>query len=266
MKISVITVCYNSEKFVRRTIESVLAQDYAELEYIVIDGESKDGTLAIIDDYRDKLAHFVSEKDRNMYDAINKGMRAATGDYIAILNSDDFYVDGSVVSRIATALKNLDTKKFFGVYGDLVKVDADGNSLGLRRGLQVSFRELLASEQLTFVGHGTVFLSRAALTEVGFYADDKFSAACDYDYLLRCFKVKPLKHVAIPVMAFRDHAGSITSSGKIGKEVRAVLQKNGLEKRSRILRPALWTLWVLKNPASIFSAVKKRIRKKIEKI
>ncbi len=259
MKISIITVCFNSEKYIRETIESVITQDYPDIEYIVIDGASKDRTVSIINEYKSKIAYFVSEKDKNMYDAINKGMRVATGEYIAILNSDDFYVSPTVVSRVAGKLKSLDKSKYLGVYGDLVKIDEQGRSRGIRRGIQVSFKGLLASEQLTFVGHGTVFLHRSVLGKVGFYADELFSAACDYDYLLRCFKLKPLKHIAVPVMGFRDHPESITSSGKIGQEVRAVLLKNGWNKRSRLLYLTLWGIWCIKNFRAVLRSGGKRL-------
>lgn len=258
MKISVITVCFNSEKYIRKTIESVVGQDYPGIEYIVIDGASKDGTLSIINEYRDKIAYFISEKDKNMYDAINKGMRASTGEYLAILNSDDFYVNENVISKVVAELNRLDKSKFLGVYGDIIKVDIEGHTRELRHGLQMDFSRLLASGKLTFVGHGTVFLHRSALNLVGFYANDEFSAACDYDYLLRCFKIRPLKHVSIPVMCFREHPESITSSGQIGIEVRSVLIKNGWTWSSRVVRPLLWTLWFAKNPRVVFRAFIKR--------
>lgn len=261
MKISIITVCFNSEKYIRQTIESVVAQDYPDIEFIVIDGASKDGTVAIINEYKSKISYFVSERDKNMYDAINKGMRVATGEYIAILNSDDFYVSSTVISRVAEKLKSLDKSKYFGVYGDLIKTDEQGRSRGIRRGIQVSFRGLLVSEQLTFVGHGTVFLHRSALGIVGFYADELFSAACDYDYLLRCFKLKPLKHIAVPVMGFREHSGSITSSGKIGEEMRAVLLRNGWKDRSYLLYLAFWGMWSMKNFRAVVFAGRKRLLK-----
>lgn len=246
MKISIITVCFNSERYIRQTIESVVGQDYENIEYIVIDGASTDGTCAIIDEYRDKIAYFISERDKNMYDAINKGMRVATGDYIAILNSDDFYCAPNVISCVVKALKPLDTSKYLGVYGDLKNVDAIGEKARLRRGLQVSFESLLASRQLTFVGHGTVFLHRRVLEHVGFYADQEFSAACDYDYILRCFNVAPLKHINVSVMCFRRHSESITSSGRIREEIQRVLARNGYRHRY-ILFYVLWGWWIVKN-------------------
>lgn len=266
MKISVITVCFNSEKYIRQTIESVIEQDYPDIEYIVIDGASKDGTVSIINEYRDEIAYFISEKDKNMYDAINKGMRVSTGEYIAILNSDDFYMNSTVVSHIVAELKQLDKEKYLGVYGDLVKTDERRRNFTLRRGIQVSFQSLLASEKLTFVGHGTVFLHRDVLRCVGFYDCCSFSAACDYDYLLRCFRVKPLKHISVPVMGFRAHGESITSSGKIGEEIYAVLRKNGWEKRSRVLHSIFWLIWGIRNYRALFIAVRSRFNRKFSQI
>lgn len=91
MKVSIVTVCYNSAATIRDTIESVLAQDYADIEYIIVDGASKDNTLSIVNEYRDRIATVISEPDKGIYDAMNKGILAATGDVVGILNSDDFY-------------------------------------------------------------------------------------------------------------------------------------------------------------------------------
>lgn len=91
MKITIITVCYNSEATIRDTIQSVLSQSYSNIEYIVVDGASKDGTMGIVNEYRDRIARIVSEPDMGIYDAMNKGISMAAGDVIGILNSDDYY-------------------------------------------------------------------------------------------------------------------------------------------------------------------------------
>ena len=92
MRVSVITVCYNAILGIERTITSVLSQSYPEVEYIVIDGGSKDGTVDVIQKYADRIDYFVSEPDGGIYDAMNKGIGAATGDVVGLLNSDDFYL------------------------------------------------------------------------------------------------------------------------------------------------------------------------------
>lgn len=107
MKISVITVCYNSEKTIERTIRSVIAQDYDELEYIIIDGASTDGTLDIIEKYKDEIAICVSEPDHGLYEAMNKGLERASGEVFAFLNSDDYYAD-DVLNRVKEYFENSD--------------------------------------------------------------------------------------------------------------------------------------------------------------
>lgn len=106
MKISVITVCYNSEATLEDTINSVLSQDYKDIEYIIIDGNSKDGTKQIIERYKGRLSKVISEPDRGIYDAMNKGLAVAEGDVTAILNSDDVFADDSVLSKVAEAFTN----------------------------------------------------------------------------------------------------------------------------------------------------------------
>lgn len=101
MKISVITACFNSEKSIRQTIESVMHQDYKDIEYLIIDGGSTDGTLGIVREYEDRIDRIVSEEDQGIYDAFNKGIRLATGDILFFLNSDDWLIDEQVLSEVA---------------------------------------------------------------------------------------------------------------------------------------------------------------------
>lgn len=100
MKVSIVTVCYNSAKTIERTIKSVAGQDYTNIEYIIIDGGSTDGTLDIIDRYKDKISVLVSEPDKGIYDAMNKGIARATGDIIGFMNSDDWYADGAIAAIV----------------------------------------------------------------------------------------------------------------------------------------------------------------------
>ena len=106
MKVSIITSCYNREATIRGAIESVLAQDYPDIEYIVVDGASKDGTLSVVNEYKDRIAKIVSEKDHGMYEAINKGIRMASGDVIGLVHSDDMLYDSHAITDITTNAKN----------------------------------------------------------------------------------------------------------------------------------------------------------------
>ena len=120
-KISVITVCFNSEATIRDTIKSVLAQDYPNVEYIIVDGASTDGTMDIVREYRDRIDVVISEPDKGIYDAMNKGIRAATGDVVGLLNSDDFYADESAVRQLIECMEDAGSDT---VYADLAIVDA----------------------------------------------------------------------------------------------------------------------------------------------
>lgn len=100
MKVSIITSCYNREKTIRGCIESVLAQVYPDIEYIIVDGASTDGSLAVINEYKDKIAKIISESDKGMYEGINKGIRAATGDIVGLVHSDDFLYSPHTISNI----------------------------------------------------------------------------------------------------------------------------------------------------------------------
>ncbi len=119
MKISIITVVRNNKESIKNAIDSVLNQTYKNIEYIIIDGESTDGTVEIVRSYRDKISKFISEPDSGLYDAMNKGISLATGDVVGILNSDDFYIDDQVIQRV---VKEFEVKDVDSVYADLVFV------------------------------------------------------------------------------------------------------------------------------------------------
>jgi glycosyltransferase involved in cell wall biosynthesis len=118
MKISIITITYNSAATVEDTIKSVVMQDYPNVEYLIIDGKSKDATLQIAEKYKDKISKVVSEKDKGLYDALNKGIKHASGDIIGMLHSDDLYSNPQVLSKIVKTFQ--DNPEAEGVYADLV--------------------------------------------------------------------------------------------------------------------------------------------------
>ena len=120
MKISVITISYNCAKTIRRSINSVISQDYNDMEYIIIDGGSTDGTKEIIEEYKNYISKYVSEKDNGIYDAINKGISFCKGDIIGILHSDDIFNRNDILKIIATEFRK---RNIDGLYGDLVYVN-----------------------------------------------------------------------------------------------------------------------------------------------
>ena len=120
MTVSIITVCFNIADTIEDTIKSVLSQDYKDIEYIVVDGGSTDGTLEIISRYRHKIAKVISEPDNGIYDAMNKGLRSSTGDILATLNGDDVYANQSIVGRM---VEFIESKDLDAAYGDLIYID-----------------------------------------------------------------------------------------------------------------------------------------------
>lgn len=187
MKVSIITVCYNRKATIKQSINSVLNQDYPNIEYIIIDGNSSDGTQSIIESYSDKITHYISEPDKGMYDAINKGLKLATGDIIGLMHSDDVFYDNNVVSKIVNSF--LMSSYADAVYGDGIYVtnDAEERIIRNRIGGQYNF-EKLKSGWLPL--HPTVYIKKSIIEKYGYYSLD-FKIASDTEFLLRyLFKYK----------------------------------------------------------------------------
>lgn len=180
MKISIITVCYNSAKTIESTILSVLGQDYKNIEYILVDGLSKDNTIEIIEKYNDKIAKVISEKDNGIYDAINKGILAATGDVIGLLHSDDFFADTHVLSRIAEEFM---LKKVDAIYSDLQYVDKDNTNKIFRNWISGNYKENLFKKGW-MPPHPTFYIKREVCQKYGLY-NLTFKLAADYEFMLR---------------------------------------------------------------------------------
>ena len=141
LKVSIITSVWNNEATIEDAIKSVLSQNYSDIEYIVVDGASKDGTVNIIKKYEDKISTFVSEKDKGIYDGLNKGVSLATGDIIGFLHSDDIYADENIITEVVEAFKKNNTDS---IYGDLVYVDKHDTSKIFRywKSGEYSFKKL----------------------------------------------------------------------------------------------------------------------------
>jgi len=138
IKISIITIAYNSAATIEDTIKSVVNQDYPNVEYIIVDGASKDDTLKIVDKYKGKIAKVISEKDKGIYDAMNKGVKLATGDVVGMLNSDDLLANTNTLSKIAKAFENNDIDA---TYGDLIYVDRDNVEKITRKWLAKNYKK-----------------------------------------------------------------------------------------------------------------------------
>ena len=163
--VSIITTVFNNKNTVESAIKSVLSQDYPNIEYIITDGGSTDGTIEIINKYEDKIAKFVSEKDRGVYDGMNKGIKLATGDIIGILNSDDLYASNDVIGKIVSAFLSYSVDS---VYGDLVYVDKNDLNKIIRVWKSGTFKY----EKLKLAG---CLLTRHFLSKDGFMKNMGFS-------------------------------------------------------------------------------------------
>ena len=215
MKVSIITVCYNSSKTIADTLKSVITQSYKNIEYIVIDGKSKDGTQNIIAQYRDGISKYVSEPDNGMYDAINKGIRMATGDIIGILNSDDIYTNDKVIEEM---VKRMEETNSDALYGDLKYVQEDDLSKTVRYWKSGPFKR----GKFLFgwmPPHPTFFLKREVYQQYGGYLTT-FKSAADYELMLRMlFRFKVSVSYLPKVMVLMREGG--LSNQSLGNRVNA---------------------------------------------
>ncbi len=203
MKISVVTVCYNSESVIERTIQSVVNQTFDDFEYLIIDGASTDNTLAIAEKYRencDKIKIF-SEKDKGIYDAMNKGALNAQGDYIVFLNADDVFLHEKVLELVAE--KMTDNKDLY--YGDLVFLEKATGKLNNRRQDNVNYVYLCGG----MLFHPAIFASKQLFEKVGNF-DIQYKIVADYDWILRALvkNKATCKYLDMPITIFADGEGA----------------------------------------------------------
>lgn len=207
MKISIITVVYNGEKTIRDTLESVLNQTYPDLEYIVIDGNSSDSTLQIIQSYGDRIHRVVSEPDEGIYDAMNKGLRIATGEIVGLLNADDLYANPNVLTEVARKFTETQAEA---VYGDLVYIAQDDLTQVRRTWKAGTYR---AGNFLWgwMPPHPTFFLKKECYLNYGDFRLDMRSAA-DYELMLRMIHKNGIKLSYIQKTLVRMRVGGVSNS------------------------------------------------------
>lgn len=206
MKISIITVVYNGEKFLADCIQSVKNQSYADIEYIVIDGASTDGTATIINQYSSCINIVISEPDKGLYDAINKGINLATGEVVGILNADDTFANENVVESIANAFSKepiLD-----GLYGDLNYVSANGDKIIRKWRSKNSTYHDLAKGWMP--AHPTLYLKKELFAQYGNYALNCGTAA-DYDLILRFLYQHKIKTHYLPMLMVNMRLGGVSN-------------------------------------------------------
>jgi len=233
MKISIITVVYNADTFLKDCIQSVIEQTYSNIEYIVVDGGSTDNTISIIKSYGFFISHYISEKDEGLYDAINKGVKIATGDVIGILNADDALAHQNIIEQVVKAFKQ--NANIEGVYGDLNYVHPTKmNIVRTWKSKQANFNDI---EEGWMPAHPTLYLKKMLFEKYGNYALDMGTAA-DYDLILRFFYKHKIAARYLPLLMVNMRIGGVSNKSMkslllaLGNDYRAL-------KRNKIPNPLI---------------------------
>lgn len=217
-KVSIITVCYNAEKLIERTIKSVIVQTYPNVEYLVIDGKSKDGTIEIIKKYQDKISYWLSEPDESLYDAMNKGLKSATGDYVWYVNAGDKIYDEHTLEKIMQEAEGTDF-----IYGDVVRMDDSGNQSGWHK--KIPLPEKLTPKSFLngmVICHQSMIIKREIAPEFSL----SWRLANDIDWTIRVLKkAKSRQYVRIPFCYFLEGGLSANNRWRAVKE-RFIITKN----------------------------------------
>lgn len=215
MKVSIITICYNRKDTIAKAIESVLRQDYYNIEYIVIDGNSSDGTTEIIESYKDIITTIISEPDQGMYDALNKGLRMATGDIIGLMHSDDEFYNNAVVSKVVKGF--VKSQGAEGVYGDGIYISNDAAERIIRDRIGGEFS--IKKVKLGWLPlHPTVYLKKSVIEKYGHYNLD-FKIASDTEFLLRYLYKHQIKMTYVNSYFVKMRMGGLSTSSKKAFEV-----------------------------------------------
>lgn len=216
-KFSIITVCRNAEKTIERTICSVIAQTYPRKEFIIVDGASADGTLGIVEKYREQIDVFVSEPDKGIYDAMNKGVSRATGEYVIFINADDYFYDETVLTHAA------ETPEADFLFG--AQYDAKNGALKPAENL-----DALDVPHLFFgqFAHQSIFARRDLFARFGMF-DLNYRICADWDWILRCIaNGATTSRIDAPIAVFTvgGASGAAGKTGALSRERKSLLRKN----------------------------------------
>tara|TARA_R110001592_G_scaffold246740_1_gene508690 strand:- start:3299 stop:4045 length:747 start_codon:yes stop_codon:yes gene_type:complete len=227
MKISIITVCYNSAKTIEKTLQSVKTQTYKNVEYIVIDGKSSDSTLDIIENNKEIISKHISEPDKGLYDAMNKGIQLATGDLVGILNSDDIFIDENVLEKVAKfhSENNIEAS-----VGNILQFNEEGKIVRKYSAKNWNPEKL----KIGFMpAHPAIFFKRELFKKYGNYQLD-FTIAADYELITRFFLKYKITWKFSNITTTSMLIGGLSSSGLISyqlisKEIKKALTRNNIQ-------------------------------------
>lgn len=228
MKVTVITVAFNAENSIGDTLDSVATQLHPDIEHIVVDGASTDGTLEVIKRHGQHVSRLVSEPDHGIYDAMNKGLRLATGDIIGFLNADDVYADTGVLARVSAAME---AGRLDALFGDAEFVSPDRPDHPLRRYRSGRFRPgRIAWGWMP--AHPTLFLRRTVYERFGLFRTD-YRIAGDFELVARMFHGDTIKYRHMPEVLVRMRTGGVSTGGwrntlLLNREVLRACRENGI--------------------------------------
>ncbi len=247
MKVSIITVVFNGVHTIKDTIESVLSQNIKDLEYIIIDGNSDDGTIDIVKSYGNRISKFISEIDNGLYDAINKGIKLATGEIIGILNADDFYIDNFVLQKV---VNKFESQKIDSIFGNILFV----NNYNLNKTIRHVKGNIFKPSRIKYgfmPPHPTIFIKRKIFEQYGLYKTD-YRIAADFELVVRFFCINKISYHYIDLDMIKMRLGgkstkSLMSNLILNKECIKACKDNNVYTNAFLI--------MLKYPIKIFEFI-----------
>lgn len=230
MKVSLITISFNAAETIEDTIQSVINQSYKNIEYIIIDGKSNDDTMSIINRYKNNIATVVSEKDKGLYDAMNKGISHCTGDIIGMLNSDDILANNDTIKNLVALFES---EKADAIYGDLVYVDREDTTKVRRKWISKKYKKG-AFKKGWMPPHPTFYVRRELYQYYGKF-DLRFKTSADYELMLRMIHKHNIKLSYLPEIMVKMRVGgqsnvSIKNRLNANREDKMAWDVNGLKR------------------------------------
>lgn len=241
MKVTLITVCRNVAPVIAQTLDSVFSQTHPDIEVVVVDGASADGTLEILAGYKSRLAHCISEPDKGIYDAMNKGLRLATGDVIGFVNAGDLLMTPDVIRQVVAAFNRSDVEA---VYGDIIMVD-EMDITNVKRTWRSGAYKRERFKQGWMPPHIATFIKRNTYDRLGLFNTD-LRIAADYEILLRFLYKNKIPAIHLPEILVRFRLGGMSNGSvkhvlKANAEVRRSWQLNGLQAPPLLVTRKLWS-------------------------
>ncbi|AYL97509.1 glycosyltransferase family 2 protein [Mucilaginibacter celer] len=230
-RLSVITIVYNNVRDIERTMLSVLNQTYTNIEYVVVDGLSNDGTFQIIEKYKDRIAKLISEKDEGIYDAMNKGLALATGDYVIFMNSGDEFYDSETVAAVFASADDADI-----YYGETEMIADDGTSLGQRRHKAPAKFTWRGFKYGMSISHQAIYMKRLLVEPY----DRRYALSSDIDWIIRAAK-KAKKIVNVNRYVAKYLVGGMSKK----KHRQSLMERFDIMKRNYGLLPTVFNHFVI---------------------